>query len=369
MAFFGVTITDDRARTVPALAVRRAAREARLGGAVDASMAELRKQLDLVERRNNDQMDLKHLGTGCLVYAAFWVLIAGLSTLVASAQPLVGPLRSVVPLVAVVYWYRWRYRSLLASKTSEIALGLLMCPSCGYSLRGLSIASDRCVECPECRAAWASYRMGLDRDASFVEAVGAEAGRTPTTPLAWLRSRFVIDARGRLVPVADYGLVNTADRLVGRDASVRVELARQWIQPSPHEVFWSRVGLSLLALVALSLAAYIAWSQFIATRSAVTTSANTSVLSLVVAGCAVLSMIVMAWLTLARGWRYIRVPDSELIKSGLLRQGLCPSCAGDLRPVQPEPDGATVCPTCRAAWMQVRRLVYVEEVEKRADAE
>lgn len=159
----------------------------------------------------------------------------------------------------------------------QTAVGLGICPSCGYDLLGLELAADGCVECPECNAAWRATRIVrtsplILRDATAAELdvykrVGAEGLFAFAASMWWDR-----DDRGRRTPSA---AANLRDRIAAEaNSAVRVRLVR---------------GGTI------------------------------------------------------RSWPGFR--------RRMLSEGLCPSCAWDLRELAAHDDGRVECPVCTSAWI------------------
>jgi hypothetical protein len=82
--------------------------------------------------------------------SAWWAVRAGPG---ARLQP-IGTLGwAVLGLVLGVMTFRYKFRQ-SPEKIVEAALRERCCPSCNYSLSGISPDPDGCTTCPECGAAW-----------------------------------------------------------------------------------------------------------------------------------------------------------------------------------------------------------------------
>ncbi len=209
------------------------------------------------------------------------------------------------------------------------------CGGCAYGLGTLAADPQGIVTCPECGAGWRKSRM--------IASAGTAADTTPSMPIhrRWIgRRRPVVgpDDRGRLVPILDTRL-RTLTR-PRRDVLGPTRVA-SLVRATRRTARWQRlVGLLALLVVASPFAAVAIMSMTDGTpRSRLTSELF---VPLTIAGFIVFLGILV--------WRSELGTSPRNLTSAFRARAACPSCAEDLTPVAPGPDGLTQCPVCSAAW-------------------
>lgn len=220
---------------------------------------------------------------------------------------------------------------------ASTAVSTGLCGSCGYSLHRLDAASDGCVVCPECGAAWRACRITRphwagERHTPF---------RAPWM-LRWLgmvpsdKQLLGRDARGAYFRIIDKHL-----RLVPPDR--RAALGAERLNAARRAV--GRVGLigrCLLALLPLAIAVGIAFGPV---RALLLGSGEDAELVIVL-----LALTLFFVLLTAATVRSHAFSLADRRGAVLADRRLCGCCAGDLPADSPQPDGLTNCATCGAAW-------------------
>jgi hypothetical protein len=291
-------------------------------------------RLDQLRRRIENIQHRRRRGTWIAGFA-LGPLIVGALVLAATLLPTLPQAMVVAALVLVIGPCSLLLAALASRDRPEIYRAVLsegLCPPCGYNLYGLAPAADGCIECPECGAAW---------NARYIRRAAPLAAAHPATV------QFPGSQALRMLGDA------ISDGLAARDdrgapiAVVRPRLQSQLRSASPElrqrlrsaRRRYSRAGALLrIALAALFTAqagaAFILW-----------------LLMPPVAGRHAILIGVLTGAAIAAGVFFGNFGYSaRTILRVMKLHALCPSCASDLDPVAPEPDGCRLCPTCLAAW-------------------
>jgi hypothetical protein len=147
------TVLDHRGRRVPlhnpgSVGDLVSAREQRFA----AALADMRRRS--LEDSRSDRTAYRVLMV-VLSLVAGYLLVAGVTSLAEGNSItliMVGP---VVVFIVFMMWHArrvWPFEGPRALVRGLVGEGL--CPSCTYSIEGLTPEGDGCVVCPECGAAW-----------------------------------------------------------------------------------------------------------------------------------------------------------------------------------------------------------------------
>jgi hypothetical protein len=230
---------------------------------------------------------------------------------------------------------RARRRMADSVRCSLLAAGL--CPTCGYGLSSINAGEDGRRVCPECGAAW--------RMAAIEEFPPGDRPRWRLMPLqrVLLASGLMRaakgesfswpDDRGRIVELV---YPRPKARPPGMWGTLAEEEQRE-ISAALASLIRGPQALHLLFVFGMASAGF--WAI-------VSGSMGTTLLQLVLIAGLVFFLIYGG----AQGIFRPIVSDRRHVANVLLRRSRCGSCAGDLAAIDPEEDGCTVCPNCRAAW-------------------
>lgn len=214
------------------------------------------------------------------------------------------------------------------------------CPSCAFSLEGLSPEPDGCILCPECGHAWNADRIVRPHWEQADDSV--PRAREPRldfrkSSLLLLCSRFTPDDCGRLVRVHNTRLwcVAPETRTLHdpQDLDEVVSMLRRLGRVRRIVFFVIGITLSALATVYWVIPAF---EQ---------TIAGAIVLGLVF-GCLVLaSVLVLLGSAWANSMKMTRVHTDR---------GWCGSCLNDLTTTPANRSGMRVCALCKSSWLDDR---------------
>jgi Zn-finger nucleic acid-binding protein len=208
-----------------------------------------------------------------------------------------------------------------------------LCPCCGYNLHGVAAASDQCIVCPECGAAWMAARVlraepfiGSGSTASIKQILG----RTQSSDTGWT----TVDARERRVLLAPARLRRSLRNAQADPAwQARLLSARRGV--ARGSLGTRLVGLAIVWSVSIGMVGVMIYVN--------SRHAGFGVGSLALVGVPAIALA--AWATLGN---FCFRPT--VVRSALLAEGLCPSCTrplDDAEVVEPE---MVMCRTCRSAW-------------------
>lgn len=291
---------------------------------------------------------LRHTqGFWVAVLAALAMILAGIA--IASGLPPLAALifAAGVPIAAAILlmvYHGKRLARLL--RLTLVSAG--RCAQCAYSLADLEPESDGCCVCPECGAAWRLDPATRDR----LRAVRAFSSSPPEDPnltaadrrdrrmLRWFiegiggkRHFAVVDDRGRVVD------------LVHPSVHRRPPPGWDALPPDLRRRLTSRLrllGWPKRVLAAVTIGPFLVYLWIIGAPG-VGAGGPTRVGFVLVYALAFPLMLAL----------YVVRPqpgNGRPIRRLFLRERLCPTCAGNLEPVEPGPDGCRVCPICLSAW-------------------
>ncbi|HRQ72705.1 MAG TPA: hypothetical protein PLU35_06730 [Phycisphaerales bacterium] len=204
------------------------------------------------------------------------------------------------------------------------------CPSCDYPIGEIDASADGMLECPECGSAWRADRR-VERSAPG-DAARRRAMRSKLRPVMrfgpW---RPRLDHRSR--PTSP--VVNRRPHHLASDYGVACHDAAGAIFSSV-----SGRGLKYGTLLVFAGFGLFFLMQFIGQLTAVTPRWVYALIPLM-AACLFVGFL------LRTGDIFI---TGETIERETPARDLCPGCWELLWGVEPDPDGATPCPECGAAW-------------------
>ena len=237
-------------------------------------------------------------------------------------------------VVAMMLWGSVVTRSrkrMAAGPLADLLIEEGLCPQCGYNLLGLDADGEGMVPCPECGAAWRQVR--IRRTAAFVAGSRMADANTVAViaPVPWSRK----DDRGRRRPIVHPRLRRELAAATDAGARDRLLRARAGIARSGRVVRWGVALLLIGAAIALGIGMWI-WRN--------TAAGFVQYLSLIPA----LMFLGLGLGALFGNFCY----SARRVRTEMLRQGLCPSCAASLTGQEIEEDGRVVCPSCLGAWIQ-----------------
>ena len=354
MGWFDHRITDDRGTRVPMVRDWRDPANKAHWLDRDAGDLAVRTTTLITEERQRSSWRV-----GCLFGLVLGIIAMG-GSLVGIRLPAEIAIFVYATASGLVAWLinRAMFRKVFPAVVSTV-LSRRRCASCGYGLSGCMVEHDLCVRCPECNSAWLASRLDM--------ADAAEANQVPApTPLPesvvvpppragggmslmrlWAYAK---DARGRAVPVVDYGLGKLVERADDTPMRERLERARRAMRLSAAR----RAGRVLLIIgfgCIVAMQFYFPLRQLGPLISGPTSAITWSRLSHAAFPLLMLLMWVyigFIWLNWARLRGF--APAAKSVAKAMAEQGLCPSCATDLRPVNADEAGVRVCPKCAAAW-------------------
>lgn len=358
-SLFTIPTHDDRGREVPLWSLPRH------GRAADSEVPEhvrarLASVLAFATRRINMRM----------MVALFAVMIVLMVVVVGAAAI---PVQMFVPIQIVVMlgiglWQQRAAQRQVSAATRTTLLAECHCASCGYDLMQIPVdPGDGCTVCPECRAAWR-----LDRERSI--RLSPAAATKPEGASADIGEPGLPERRGAAAP----GIKQSILWFLGMQRSYRwrgfiageddrgtvVELASPRVGVRPAREWASvplrtrhrlgrrlkRLGLRMritVAVVVLPLCLFFCGFQLYMVLQG---PRPTLLRALPALMYAMFTVMLVRFVALP----YVRRPR-EIVEL-FLGEGLCPSCAGDLKGDRAKPrpeseaDGCTVCRTCHAAW-------------------
>jgi ribosomal protein L37AE/L43A len=247
-------------------------------------------------------------------------------------SPLLCWLAWVLPALGLRWLLVRSDASRLARQGADLLLADGICPGCAYNLSGLPVAAELVV-CPECGASWHGARIARRHD------FGVHASPAASHParLWWDRVRTfeaggptsIFDARSYNRPIVSARLVWPIRTAVGERRDRLVEARTEMLTHGRG----TRVFLGIILPVALL--AYM----WLLLRPGLSTGEGW-----LLAFCVVVAL--QAPITNLRGTAGVK---DHHIRDTMLRRGLCPSCAADLR-TPTAGDRLWVCPDCGAAW-------------------
>jgi hypothetical protein len=238
-------------------------------------------------------------------------------------------------LAGAIGMKRARRRTAGSVRSSLLAAG--HCPSCGYGLASINAGEDGQRVCPECGAAW--------RMAAMDELPPGDRPRWRPLPL-----QRVLLASGLMRAAKDDSFSWPDDR--GRI----VELVYPRPKARPPGM-WGTLGAEEQREITSALASlirgpqvvhvlFVLWMAGMGLWAIVSGSVGTSLLQSVL----IVGLVFFLIYAGAQGIFRPTVSDRRHVADVLLRRSRCGSCSGDLAAIDPEGDGCTVCPNCRAAW-------------------
>jgi predicted Zn-ribbon and HTH transcriptional regulator len=208
-----------------------------------------------------------------------------------------------------------------------------LCGACGYNLHGLAPAPDRCIECPECGAAWKQDTVERtapvdDRPPTVGQQVRLAAAEFRSGNDAHIDRRYGVDDLGLPTPLL------TTDEL------------RSLPRMSP--------GLASRALAA----AHRIQAESGARRRNVAFACGLFICAAVPAAMVGPGPLKAPLLLLAGGAAlggYLAVRTNFILRPSTIiaaakAAGLCPACAFDIAMTEIDRDGVTRCPKCDASW-------------------
>jgi Zn-finger nucleic acid-binding protein len=296
----------------------------------------------IVERASRlDQLGAKfNLSAASLVI--FFFTIVALVVLAASGTVTSGFGMSVIVatglvLTSVVSPHPHAQRALQGRTRALLEGGI--CPCCGYSLALLPPESDGCLVCPECGSAWRSERIHGN----------LQYAQRPSEPPAFLHIAATLwrdgtaaypgvisDDAGVDQPLVSPRLSREIDAASGEHRQ-RIVAAAKRMSAAGAVVRWCLAGLML---------AFGTAPQFSASSSLSAPNASR---------VAVLFFIFFAAMAISV-LRSSAGITGKRVRAEMLFEGLCPSCATDLRSAVPaEVTGLISCPRCTATWNPQRR--------------
>ncbi|MBC7834115.1 MAG: hypothetical protein H7Y88_03320 [Phycisphaerales bacterium] len=225
-------------------------------------------------------------------------------------------------------------RRRLRDSTEQTLRAEGLCVGCGYELRDLGSENDRCVVCPECGCAWSVDRVVLGRTAQRDRPSPDDADREERTHSHSRSLRQVLsitDASGRIVDLINPRVTH---RLPAHWDAIPEERRR------PLRNRLRRIGMTRRVLIALFMVSIGVFQISITRRTGVS-------------GYRALFPFAMGAYFVGMAFWILRHPlthNRKKIAGVMMGEGLCPSCAKDLRAEPRQPDGLLVCPSCHAAW-------------------
>jgi Zn-finger nucleic acid-binding protein len=316
------TIEDDRGRAAPLL---QASGFADWPIARDPRMALLLGQIQAVVAKRST----RHLS---LIVVVSCVLGAGVAILTPFFTPLVTGAAIGISIIVVgivaAFWHSARAARGAGPDVAALMLREGLCPSCGYNFAGLTPAEDHCIVCPECGAAWLASR--IERAIAFDQTgESMTVSETAIVLTRGFRTRTAcLDDRGRPASLARPRL-RSALRAASPELRLRLLAARRDYSLRSLVLRGTAAGACVAAVVFLAwlhlrLLPWITWAPIV----------------LLATGLAYATGIFFSGIGYSAG----------RIIPAMKREGLCPSCASDLRMLPIEDDGCCICPTCLAAW-------------------
>ncbi len=207
------------------------------------------------------------------------------------------------------------------------------CPVCdAFSLIGVEESPDGMIECPECGAAWRADRRSARVAPGDHERRSVARQRVLRHEVLWFRCRRRrLDYRGRPTALGLYrprgSLASDYELLCHNAAAV---------------IFSSVSGRGLKYGTLLMLAGFGLFFLVLFIGEPTTISPwCVCTLVLLMAGCFGVGLL------LRSGDAFI---TGDTVERETLARGLCPACWELLSGIEPDPDGATPCPECGAAW-------------------
>ena len=323
------TTLDDSGRRVPVVTARALFHDERRADPAFQHIIEQVTRVIVADRSN--------LGYGVVVAGS----VIAINVLCVFALPGMGWVFRIAILVALVYPVIWAGNAWIAKRgaggVASVVLADGICPACAYNLAAQLADGQGLVHCPECDAAWRSDRI-FRRHLELTERPNRKQGFLQILFAGIIRSdqasgpKSITDDRGRTRPIIATRLAVPLSAATG-DRKARLAKARDEIRRQGRVGRQGRAGC--LAVFFLGMAAVIL-STAIARGVALQWSPG---LFLVVFGVLMPVMIL-------RGSAGI---DEQHIRTAMLRNDLCPSCAADLAESVSE-FGSRLCTGCGASW-------------------
>jgi uncharacterized C2H2 Zn-finger protein len=306
----------------------------------DPRMADPRFRLMLERTVRAQLMNTPHLW---IVFASLAfllpIVIVGAALLLRGIFPMLVLI--LIPMLVMIGFGLASRRYIRAKSRTQVVAVLIrhgICPGCGYDLP--PSGGEPLVRCPECSCAWRAERVHSRHNGS-----GYAWGDKPTTAESIRRFRShmdlfgpkrAVDARGRWVPLASSRLRRQLEATTDEDHRRRLVLAQDAM---------SRHGIVLRMTAAVVVTAFAVLN--LATRvfpdPATYAHIASAAFMCVFFGC-LARWILRSSLGVTR----------DALKSTLLTNHLCPTCAADLASLSDGERSELMepieCPDCGAAW-------------------
>ncbi|MBK7403899.1 MAG: hypothetical protein IPJ41_04510 [Phycisphaerales bacterium] len=215
-----------------------------------------------------------------------------------------------------------------------------ICPACAYALPDPAMSDGELrVTCPECGATWRVARIRRRHQFSTTDST-----RISHTLLALL-DRFPSPSR-RPAPIITVDALYVRRQIVSPNLALQILAAagdhQERLIQAQRELRSARRPIRFV-WAALACLMYLVFAlngiRHINTMPAMSTA---------------IIIPLFLWCAIALAISIVRrypSPTADAIRHVMLSRSLCPACAADLAPVEPDPvRGGRICPQCHAAW-------------------
>lgn len=237
-------------------------------------------------------------------------------------------------------------RSMARNAASGVIRVLLhdgICPSCTYSLEGLSPHKDGCYQCPECGAAWRADRVIRRRR---FEEIPRSFPRRKRRSLANLFHELILlrelaDDSGAVGRISKHQLKTALVATIDADRRARLNSVREELRSGQRRL---RNVMSLFfALSTVYLFLFGSNTLYRSVQSGMPTSI------ILIPGLFLIAVTVMSAYFAWQHWNSAMVGATTRLRVAFLSHGICPRCASDLQGDADE-RGFVVCKECRSCW-------------------
>lgn len=334
-------LVDDRGRPIDPAAARLQPGISGIAAPDDPQLADLRMRAVLSQGGSSP---LWAVVVSCLVGAGVGVAIfAGARFMPGLPMWVPGIVVGVIILV-VASVRSSRSAGRRAAAAADLFLREGRCAGCAYVLDGVAPASDGCVVCPECGAAWKRSRIGT---APAVAAALHEHRRRVYQPT--MRERWMPSVRGLLLTNDARGVAAHVSNPRLRDLGPAdlARLGEQRVRDLRSAIGWRHRGKGLLISLGLCPGLFAFGAMIVRTRPTGSMLSTLAAFGTFAFGALVIVLLL--------GFLYtMLVGDSGLsgkrVAGEFVMRGVCPQCLATLDDITPQADGVKVCGGCNAAW-------------------